>query len=861
MSDNEDDHGEQIILAMEIRSQMVGFALLEQNEKTLKLLDRDYKLSSDFPFSQISFDNKFVDETDNELKSLLEIFVRSYKPSICIISSKVDQTSLKWLTEHCAHSDCQLELLRADYFESRISLKTMSDYLDERHNLLFTFLKEDDVNMKVTIAATGAILNYLIDESGETSMCRDALNQNTSESRVLLNFVEHIDYLPLVGRMVLDSDTISALNILPAPKFGTDNFIKTAKFSLFEMFGKNLPGASSQILTNWLLFPLTNKEEILYRLRAVGVLKAPINTPLCHQLRQLSGSYPNILILLKGIRNGNMNYKQWIRLHLFLNTYIDTQKILKMLFVEPTSQNPNILTDIMKDEKQDILQEALDFIESRIDMAMSTDVKSIVLRTGWDNELDTLRDTYRDIEVILNNSALEEEAKVKKYILKTSVENISIPKRFLNTLYMPQLGYLVSMQKTSRFASLLSNNPDWYFQFETATTIYFKTTCSRTLDDKYGDIYSFISDLEVEVLHEIQQELLKIEGALLNAYRNVGVIGVLCSFATVANDFDFVEPELCQEECCIDITNGRHPLYGTMVNNYIPNSLQINGGSYDDDTWKSHDKKRIAIITGANGSGKTVFLTQIGVIVYLAQIGSFVPADRAKISLKDRIMTKLRCRESLQIQESSFEQDVRQLCKMLTTSSERSLLLLDEFGKGTDVTYGSALFGSIIKHLNGMNGCPMVLATTHFGEIFKQAILGPVVHDVIFLKTDIQIVDSDSEEVTRDTLSSACAKKFVYLYTISEGISSDSFGILCARFCGIKSSIIERAQYFNQMFHKGKNIVKDLNTLDEKEVKLFANKQEVVKRFIDWDLILESTTSDHDLTEKVKRLLSESMPS
>ena len=224
-------------------------------------------------------------------------------------------------------------------------------------------------------------------------------------------------------------------------------------------------------------------------------------------------------------------------------------------------------------------------------------------------------------------------------------------------------------------------------------------------------------------------------------------------------------------------------------------------------------------------------------------------------------MTKLRCKESLQIQESAFEQDVRQLCKIVTLCSEKTLILLDEFGKGTDTIYGAALFGAVIKYLNERPSCPIVVASTHFGEIFKESILGSVTNDLIYLKTDISMTEQQQDSAVISNNFPGAATKLVYLYTISYGISTDSYGVLCAKLCGLQESIIKRALAFNKMLQEGTAIVDHLNTLDKGQIQELQKKQEIIKHFIEWDLTLETHSTTEDLLKKLKHLLSEWNPS
>ena len=173
---------------------------------------------------------------------------------------------------------------------------------------------------------------------------------------------------------------------------------------------------------------------------------------------------------------------------------------------------------------------------------------------------------------------------------------------------------------------------------------------------------------------------------------------------------------LVEDNCVLEIINGRHALYETFLNNYIPNSTMVDGGLFSNLSWFKNDKERIIIITGANASGKSVYLTQTGLIVYLAQIGCFVPAERAKIGIVDKILTRIRTQETMYKTQSSFALDSQQMAKSLSLATEKSLILIDEYGKGTDILDGPSLFGSIMVNMSKNEKCPRILACTHFHE-------------------------------------------------------------------------------------------------------------------------------------------------
>lgn len=240
----------------------------------------------------------------------------------------------------------------------------------------------------------------------------------------------------------------------------------------------------------------------------------------------------------------------------------------------------------------------------------------------------------------------------------------------INAIYLPQLGYLLCVDASieDMFDPAVLY---WTEIFREQNVIYYKNDDTKVMDEHYGDLHGIISDLELEILLELQNAVLNTKPAILLSGKCFAELEVLVSFAKTAISQNYVQPVIEEKECVIEIENGRHPLYETLVDTYIPNDLRMLGGTFDNDTW-NNNFKRISVITGANASGKSVFLTQNGLIVFLAHIGCFVPADNARIGLVDKILTRVVTRESVAKTQSTFEIDANQMSKCLSLATPRS---------------------------------------------------------------------------------------------------------------------------------------------------------------------------------------------
>ena len=235
---------------------------------------------------------------------------------------------------------------------------------------------------------------------------------------------------------------------------------------------------------------------------------------------------------------------------------------------------------------------------------------------------------------------------------------------------------MIALDKTQHAHNIATNEfpdlpPTFSFVFLQDNEVFFKNPDMRQLDEELGDLDAFIKDTEAMILSELEQEILDYESELRNTFDALAELDCIIALSECASDLNLTRPLLCQSGNQIRIENGRHPLQEIILDDdFIPNDVTMDLES------------RINIVTGPNYSGKSCYLRQVGVLLYMAQIGSFVPCDRAKLCIVDQILARISSYETCVVPQSTFQIDLTEMATILRKSTPASLVLIDEFGKG-----------------------------------------------------------------------------------------------------------------------------------------------------------------------------------
>ncbi|MEP7340869.1 MAG: DNA mismatch repair protein MutS [Acidobacteriota bacterium] len=556
-----------------------------------------------------------------------------------------------------------------------------------------------------------------------------ALHYINETQKSQASHLSEITYFEPSEYLVLDSTTVNNLELVTA----SDG---VASHSLCGVLDQTLTGMGARLLRQWILRPSVKLGEIEARLDSVDELKG--TTIKRDQLRRLLEPMSDLERLCGKVTLGRANARDLIALRLS----IEIIPRLRQSLVDSRSSLLQVLS-----ESLDELEDVSSLIAKAIsDEPPATTSEPGMIRDGFSPELDEIRNLAHSGKSYIAAIEARERGRTGISTLKVKFNNV--------------FGYFIEISNSNK-----ARVPTDYERKQTLVNAERYTTPElKEYEAKVLGAEERILELEIELFNDIRRRVAHQVKRIQGVARAVAMLDVLASLAEVAAQRNYVRPQL-HESDEIEIRGGRHPVIETLGDRFVPNDLCVNNTT-----------DRLLIITGPNMGGKSVFLKQGALIVILAQMGSFVPATSARIALVDRIFTRVGASDNLARGRSTFMVEMIETSNILNTATPRSLVLLDEVGRGTATFDGLSLAWAIAEYLHDdARHSAKALFATHYHEMTELEKLRPGVRNY-------QVAVSESKG------------EIVFLRKVVPGSASKSYGIEVARLAGLPKTVVERAR-------------------------------------------------------------------
>ena len=512
---------------------------------------------------------------------------------------------------------------------------------------------------------------------------------------------------------------------------------KSKKGTLLWVLDKTSTSMGGRLLRRWLNDPLIDVKEINKRLNSVKELKD--NVMLRGEIIESLKKVYDIERLAGKMAYGNANARDMVTLKNSLYKLPEVKRSLA-----------ECKSDLLKElyENLDELQDIHKLIDTAIvDEPPMTVKEGGIIKLGYDEEIDKLKTAQTEGK----NWLIQLEADEKE---KTGIKNLKIG---FNKVF----GYFLEVTK-----SYLDQVPERYIRKQTLTNAErYITEELKNLENQILGSEEKVVVLEYNAFTEIREEISKNIVRLQKTSEIVSTLDVLSSFATVAEDMNYCMPEV-DASGIIDIKNGRHPVIEKMLGAGI---------FVENDTYLDKEENRLSIITGPNMAGKSTYMRQVALITLMAQVGSFVPAETAKVGVVDKIFTRVGASDDLSMGQSTFMVEMMEVANILKEATSNSLVILDEIGRGTSTYDGLSIAWAVAQYIADKEKCgAKTLFATHY-------------HELTELEDKLEGIKNYNIAVKEK------GEDIIFLRKIIRGGTDESYGIHVARLAGVPKEVTRKS--------------------------------------------------------------------
>lgn len=623
------------------------------------------------------------------------------------------------------------------------------------------------------VIAAGSLFRYLLDTQKNTMEHMNKIIPYTTDRY-----------------MVIDSSSRRNLELVETLRE------KQKRGSLLWVLDKTKTAMGARMLRSFVEQPLIDADAINERLDAVTELN--MQAMLREEIREYLNPVYDLERLVSRISYRSANPRDLLAFKMSLEMIPHIKNLLAN-FTSPLLVRIN--------EQMDGLEDLYRLLEASITEDPPLAVKEGgIIREGYNEQVDT----YRNSKTQGKSWLAQLEAEEKE---KTGIRNLKIK-------YNKVFGYYLEV--TNSFKNLV---PEYYTRKQTLTSAErYITPKLKELEDMILGAEDKLFALEYDLFCQVREELAAQIPRIQETAKAIAQLDVYASLSVVAQRNNYVRPTV-NTKGVIDIKNGRHPVVEKMINNdmFIANDTYLDNGS-----------KRVSVITGPNMAGKSTYMRQTALIVLMAQIGSFVPAEKAKIGVVDRIFTRVGASDDLASGQSTFMVEMTEVANILRNATAKSLLILDEIGRGTSTFDGLSIAWAVIEHISNTKllGAKTLFAT-HYHELTELEGKIPGVNNYCIA------VKERGDDI-------------VFLRKIVKGGADKSYGIQVAKLAGVPDSVLDRAkELVDELVHTDiTSTFKDLAENSRKTKPKAVHYDEVDLEQIS----LFDTVQDQDIIEELKNL-------
>ena len=623
------------------------------------------------------------------------------------------------------------------------------------------------------VIAAGSLFRYLLDTQKNTMEHMNKIIPYTTDRY-----------------MVIDSSSRRNLELVETLRE------KQKRGSLLWVLDKTKTAMGARMLRSFVEQPLIDADAINERLDAVTELN--MQAMLREEIREYLNPVYDLERLVSRISYRSANPRDLLAFKMSLEMIPHIKNLLAN-FTSPLLVRIN--------EQMDGLEDLYTLLEASITEDPPLAVKEGgIIREGYNEQVDT----YRNSKTQGKSWLAQLEAEEKE---KTGIRNLKIK-------YNKVFGYYLEV--TNSFKDLV---PEYYTRKQTLTNAErYITPKLKELEDMILGAEDKLFALEYDLFCQVREELAAQIPRIQETAKAIAQLDVYASLSVVAQRNNYVRPTV-NTKGVIDIKNGRHPVVEKMINNdmFIANDTYLDNGS-----------KRVSVITGPNMAGKSTYMRQTALIVLMAQIGSFVPAEKAKIGVVDRIFTRVGASDDLASGQSTFMVEMTEVANILRNATAKSLLILDEIGRGTSTFDGLSIAWAVIEHISNTKllGAKTLFAT-HYHELTELEGKIPGVNNYCIA------VKERGDDI-------------VFLRKIVKGCADKSYGIQVAKLAGVPDSVLDRAkELVDELVHTDiTSTFKDLAENSRKTKPKAVHYDEVDLEQIS----LFDTVQDQDIIEELKNL-------